>query len=167
MRYDHCSDRHINSILPKYYNMAFANSVTQPHFHFNEGLGQVYKLLTKSGKENFGSGFAIAVPDLIGYLNQLRVAKSLPQQERSLLLNNDFGMPFLALIQKNEQAGAIWKGLRESAINMYIGNLVENRQQELKQAYKFLNIVDGVEQPNLEDFSIISKQKYNNHERER
>jgi len=71
MRYDHCRDKHINSILPKYYGSAFKPSVSDPHFHFNEGFGQVYKLLTKKGQANYGSGFAIGIPELVTYLNKL------------------------------------------------------------------------------------------------
>ncbi len=166
MRYDHCSDRHINSILPKYYNMTYANSVALPHFHFNEGLGQVYKLLTKDGKENFGSGFAISVPDLVGYLNQLKAAKSLPQQERDLLLNNDFGMPFLNLMCKDSNGRKTLDDCRRVAMNLCVGNFVEDKSHELQQAYDLINIVNGTDQPSLEEFDIISKQKHNNSERE-
>ena len=166
MRYDHCSDRHINSILPKYYNMSYSTSVTLPHFHFNEGLGQVYKLLTKDGQGNFGSGFAISVPDMIGYLNQLKVARTLPQQERDLLLNNDFGMPFLTM-RKQGYALSEWKHLQSSATNMTITNLVGDNRRELQQAFNFLNLVNRNETTNLEDFGIISKHKNNDTERQR
>lgn len=160
MRYDHCSDKHINSVLPKYYNSAYNNSITQPHFHFNEGLGQIYKLLTKNGQGNFGSGFAIGAPDLVGYLNKLTGKKELTGQERSLILNNDFGMPFLAMMRRDcGNATGRSETLRKMAIDVCMGNFTGAKNIELAQAYNFLNVIDGLPSTNLEDFTIISKQK--------
>ncbi len=95
MRYDHCSERHKNSSLLKYYSMVYDPALSEPHFHFNEGFGQIYKLLTKSGQGNFGSGFAISASALHAYLNKLKNLKSLPAETRKFWKSNDFGMPFL------------------------------------------------------------------------
>jgi hypothetical protein len=94
-RYDHCSEKHKNSSLLKYYSMTYDPALSEPHFHFNEGFGQIYKLLTKSGQGNFGSGFAISVPALCSYLNKLKNLKNLPADARKFWKSNDFGMPFL------------------------------------------------------------------------
>lgn len=104
MRYDHCSETHKNSSLLKYYSKLFQPKLSEPHFHFNEGFGQIYKLLTKKGNNNFGSGFAIGVPELCAYLDKLKELSTLPDEERKFWESNDFGMPFLKFLNDDQIA---------------------------------------------------------------
>ena len=171
MRYDHCRDKHKNSVLPKFYDKVYTPSVVQPHFHFNEGFGQIYKMLTKNGQGNFGSGFAIGLPDLIAYLNDLKALDTLPKQDQKLLSNNDFGMPFLSIFAEACKSGSTEKitALTDLAVDMCLGNFIGEVKLELQQAFDFFNSMDGIPAANLETFDVISNQKNykNDQERER
>ena len=202
LRYDHCFERHKNSVMPKYYDLFYPTSVEEPHFHFNEGFGQIYKLLTSSGQGNFGSGYAIGLSNLYAYLGILNNLGDLPNEKRKFIENNDFGMPFLSKVQcatrgmtevvesraTNQKIGSGDKPttpklakydengreikyyriddnhddfgrkegplteLNECLVDLYLANSLDSQFLEFEMAYKFMDMVGGVEPRSLEEF---------------
>lgn len=208
MRYDHCYEKHKNSIMPKYYDLFFSSSVEEPHFHFNEGFGQIYKLLTTSGQGNFGSGYAIGLSNLYAYLGILNNLNSLPSERRKFVETNDFGMPFLSMLNRaiggatvqpqqqpkvekrkvgekgkakpasdkadderrevkmtkyrleedlenyDRKEGPL-KDLNECLTDLYLANALDAQYLEFEMAYKFMDMVGGIEPRSLEQFQTI------------
>ena len=179
MRYDHCSDKHKNSALPKHYSLVYDAALSEPHFHFNEGFGQIYKLLTRNGQGNFGAGFAIGLPSLNAYLNKLQTLKDMPAATKKLWLQNDFGMPFLAIAKQErkpmgtyitpeeQKEASVIAEMAQVTRDLYIANFIGEQSFELQRAVDMFDIINGTENSNaslsqMEIFSDYDRNPDNN-----
>ncbi len=98
LRYDHCSLKHRNGSMPALYREIYPEFVEEPHFHFNSGFGSVYKLSNDGATHNYGVGYAIGVTALKNYLTKIRTGSYSSPAEKRLYTENDFGMPFLHIL---------------------------------------------------------------------
>lgn len=98
LRYDHCSLKHRNGSMPALYREVYPEFVEEPHFHFNSGFGSVYKLSNDGATHKYGVGYAIGITGLKNYLIKLRTGNYSSPAEKRLYTENDFGMPFLHIL---------------------------------------------------------------------
>lgn len=148
IRYDHCSLKHKNGSMPKLYKEVYPEYVDEPHFHFNSGFGGLYKLDSKSQVHNYGVGYAIGVTGLTNYLTKLYNNVYKDENERKLYTENDFGMPFLSILNTEgpDRIGELISHLEilQLAIELQSDSL------EITTAYNFTNIISNTEEKNLD-----------------
>lgn len=108
-RYDHTNSKHYNCkpqniTMPLLYGEIYPEFVEEPHFHFATNFGNIYKLNKHNDEFNYGVGYAIGVSQLENYLNNLErdflSKKEISLSVKSVLTENDFGMPFLHNIKR-------------------------------------------------------------------
>ncbi|MBE5739055.1 MAG: hypothetical protein E7354_04955 [Clostridiales bacterium] len=152
-RYDHCRKKHKNGSMPPLYKCIYPAFVEEPHFHFNSGFGGIYKLTNSNESGNYGVGYAIGVSGLQAYLNKLFSGKYDSPQEEKLYTQNDFGMPFLFLLQ--EKGTAAIGELLERIELLRLTIETNNPSAEVALAYDFTNLMSKTLAPELEFEGIV------------
>ncbi len=147
VRYDHCTLKHKNGAMPKLYKNVYPQSVNEPHFHFNSGFGGLYKLTSDNETHDYGVGYAIGVTGLKNYLEKLYSGDFKDKAEERLYMENDFGMPFLYLLN----AGGAKKigGMIEKLNMLQLVAELGNQDAELEIAMNLINDFTNTEQIGL------------------
>lgn len=148
VRFDHCSLKHKNGTMPKLYRHVYPQSVSEPHFHFNSGFGGLYKLNSDAETYNYGVGYAIGVTGLKDYLEKLISGDFKDKAEERLYTENDFGMPFLHLLN----AGGAEKigDMIDKLTALQLANEVGAQAAELEIAMDLINDFTNTEEISLE-----------------
>lgn len=145
---------HTNYGLPAYYSKVFPKIITQEqltkesHMHFSEGVGAICRLddvKEKKNRNNFNAGFAITISKLKDYIAKLNFNNFKDEKEKEFYLKNDFGMPFLYIINRGD-AKEVYKILN----NCYY---LSSPSAQFRLAIKLMDIVGNTFSDNkvLED----------------
>ena len=91
------------------YSTYFTDNEPAPHIHFyNDSIGELYRDRNEFGKEKGINGNAISVEHLLKYIKDVKRVldgyemQYVPRENEMILAANDFGMPYLKLLQDKE-----------------------------------------------------------------
>lgn len=91
------------------YSTYFTNNEPAPHIHFyNDSIGELYRDRNEFGKEKGINGNAISLEHLLKYIKDVKRTlegyemQYVPRENEMILAANDFGMPYLKLLQDKD-----------------------------------------------------------------